>query len=370
MGFFDENAPTDTRRPYTGTPYIPPEWGGGGTTTLADTMAPYVPPTGGINPDGMYSGTQPPIQSGTSGPSTPAATGNAQNAQQLVQQWTAGKSPTQANYEGLIAYLQSQGIPIERPTHAGGTLMSDDKIVLPGGQVIDVISNQGGPGASWGWGDSGYWVNGKPASDPYGSPPKSDGGNFQTGTFTGGGQYPLASVMGEGWYKPWTTPFTAPTDVTQQNDPGWQFRMKEGLGAIQRAAASRGTLLTGGAVKDLNAFAQDFASNEYDKVYGRALGEYRQAYGIYSDNQNNAFSRPFEISRLGFQGAAELANSASGYKTNSAENRAGGANAAAAGRVSANNANTKGWAYALNTGLDYLGTWDKRYDGSMSGNSF
>lgn len=146
--------------------------------------------------------------------------------------------------------------------------------------------------------------------------------------------------------------------------------MKEGLGAIQRAAASRGTLLTGGAVKDLNAFAQDFASNEYDKVYGRALGEYRQAYGIYSDNQNNAFSRPFQISQLGLQGASKLADTTSTYTKQSVDNTTDKSNVDAAGRVSANNANTKGWAYALNTGLDYLGTWDKRYDGSMSGNSF
>ena len=139
--------------------------------------------------------------------------------------------------------------------------------------------------------------------------------------------------MGEGWNQPWTTPFQAPTDVTQQNDPGWQFRMKEGLGAIQRAAAAKGTLLTGGAMKDLGAWAQDFASNEYDKVYNRALGEYKDAYGIFSNNQNNAFNRPYQLSQLGAQTADAQARSASAYGANSAENATGSANAQASGQA-------------------------------------
>jgi hypothetical protein len=54
--------------------------------------------------------------------------------------------------------------------------------------------------------------------------------------------------------------FQAPTDITEQNDPGYQARMKFGTDAIQRSAAARGGVLTGGTAKALGQFGQDYAS--------------------------------------------------------------------------------------------------------------
>ena len=50
-----------------------------------------------------------------------------------------------------------------------------------------------------------------------------------------------------------------------EQSPGYQFRLNEGLKALQRSAAARGTLLTGGTLKGLERYAQDYASGEYDK---------------------------------------------------------------------------------------------------------
>ena len=188
------------------------------------------------------------------------------------------------------------------------------------------------------------------------------------GTFTGGGQYPLASVMGEGLMQPWTTPFVAPTDVTEQNDPGFKFRLKEGAQAIQRSAAAKGTLLTGGTMKDLNEWAQGQASSEYDKVYGRAKGEYDTAYNIFGNNQANQFGRLDTMSGRGLQAASLAGQNASGYANagsaygaNSANNTTGAANAAAAGQVGASNASTSGWTNATNSVLEAaLAEWQRR----------
>lgn len=310
-----------------------------GSATIGSAVE--APTPGGINPGGMYSGT--------SGPSTPApaATPGAPPPGGFTESWftqTFGTPKTPQELVALEQKLAQYGIKVRR--NASGVA---GDIELPGGQVVDVIGNamQGGGNFQW-------------IPDAPGGPGGTGAPGAYAGTFAGGGQYPLASVMGTGFMQPWTTPFKAPTDVTQANDPGWQFRMKEGLGALQRSAAAKGTLLTGGAMKDLAAFGQDFASNEYDKVYRRALGEYQQAYGIFNDNAANQFGRLYQVSGQGLGAAGAAANNASSYGTNSAINAAGGANAAAAGVVGANNANTTGWTNAINTGLDYLGGWANR----------
>lgn len=64
-----------------------------------------------------------------------------------------------------------------------------------------------------------------------------------------------------------------------QNSPGYQFRLGEGLKALERSAAARGTLLTGGTLKGLTRFGQEFASNEYDKRYNQEMDLARLGFG-------------------------------------------------------------------------------------------
>ena len=53
------------------------------------------------------------------------------------------------------------------------------------------------------------------------------------------------------------------------DDPGYQFQLGEGLKALQRSAAAKGTLLTGGTLKGLQGYAQNFANNAYQNAFGR-----------------------------------------------------------------------------------------------------
>ena len=55
-----------------------------------------------------------------------------------------------------------------------------------------------------------------------------------------------------------------------QTSPGYQFRLAEGLKGIERGAAAKGTLLTGGTLKALTRYGQDYASNEYQNRYNRS----------------------------------------------------------------------------------------------------
>lgn len=57
-----------------------------------------------------------------------------------------------------------------------------------------------------------------------------------------------------------------------KGDPGYQFRMQEGMKALEGSAAARGSLNSGATLKALNRYGQDFASNEYGNAYGREFG--------------------------------------------------------------------------------------------------
>lgn len=59
-------------------------------------------------------------------------------------------------------------------------------------------------------------------------------------------------------------------------DPGYQFRMSEGLKALERSAASRGILSSGQTLKNITRFGQDTASQEYQNAFQRYLAERQQ----------------------------------------------------------------------------------------------
>lgn len=61
-----------------------------------------------------------------------------------------------------------------------------------------------------------------------------------------------------------------------QADPGYQFRMAEGMKALERSAAARGILSSGQTLKDITRFGQDTASQEYQNAFNRYVAERQQ----------------------------------------------------------------------------------------------
>ena len=61
-----------------------------------------------------------------------------------------------------------------------------------------------------------------------------------------------------------------------QTDPGYAFRLAEGQKALERSAAARGGLLSGGTGKALARFGQEMGSQEYTNAFNRYQAE-RQA---------------------------------------------------------------------------------------------
>ena len=54
-----------------------------------------------------------------------------------------------------------------------------------------------------------------------------------------------------------------------QQDPGYAFRMSEGMKGLERSAAARGGLLSGGMLKGIQRYGQDMASQEYQNAFNR-----------------------------------------------------------------------------------------------------
>lgn len=137
----------------------------------------------------------------------------------------------------------------------------------------------------------------------------------------------LSDLVQNGGFPDWNKQFQAPTDVTEQNDPGFQFRLQQGEQALQRSAAAKGGLLSGGTAKALTDYGQQAASGEYGNVYNRALGQYQQSYNEYQQNQANTYNRLAGLSGTGQVAAGQLAQSGQATAGNVGNILLGSANA-------------------------------------------
>jgi hypothetical protein len=125
-------------------------------------------------------------------------------------------------------------------------------------------------------------------------------------------------------------------------DPGYNFRLGEGMKALERQRAANGGLLSGGILKAAQRYGQDYASNEFGNAYNRVAG----------------------LAALGPSAAGVMNNLGSNYSTN-AGNAMGtmGVNTGNA-LLSATNARTSAYTGAGNQFGKYLSG-----GGTFGGNS-
>jgi hypothetical protein len=109
-------------------------------------------------------------------------------------------------------------------------------------------------------------------------------------------------------------------------EPGYGFRLGEGMKALERLQASRGNLLSGGALKAGQRFAQDLASEEYGK----------------------SFNRLANIAGIGQTAASQAGTAGQNYAGQAGELGMQGANALVSGRIGRTSAYTSGAQGAIN----------------------
>ena len=164
-----------------------------------------------------------------------------------------------------------------------------------------------------------------------------------------------------------------------QTDPGYAFRLSEGMKALDRTAASRGGLLSGATLKGAQRYGSDLASQEYGNAYNRFQAnratqsqEYQNAFNRYQaeraaqeQNYGNAFNR-FQAERSNTlaplqslagvgQSATQQAQQASqNYATGGTNTLANYGNAQASNIIGSGNARASGYmggANALSSGV-------------------
>lgn len=162
----------------------------------------------------------------------------------------------------------------------------------------------------------------------------------------------LAQMQGQTGAMP--PAFTGQVDLSQ--DPGYAFRMSEGMKALERSAAARGGLLSGGQLKGIQRFGQDLASQEYQNAYNRALTQYNAAV----NREGTGYNRLAALAGVGQTATGALSSAAGQTGSNLANIYTGAGQAAAQGIVGAGAARASGYmgmanslTGALGTGLNY-----------------
>jgi hypothetical protein len=127
-----------------------------------------------------------------------------------------------------------------------------------------------------------------------------------------------------------------------QQDPGYAFRVSEGQKALDRQAAARGGLISGGALKAATRYGQDMGSQEYSNAFNRyqtnranqlnplgslmqsgqaAVNNQAAAAGNYGNAGANAINAAGQSMAAGAMGQGNTINNALGTMASSYQNQ-------------------------------------------------
>lgn len=138
------------------------------------------------------------------------------------------------------------------------------------------------------------------------------------------------------------------TPAMFQADPGYAFRMAEGMKALERSAAARGGLLSGAALKGIQRYGQDLASQEYTNAFNRYQAQRTGTLNPLQSLAGTAQSGATVLGQQAGQMGSNIQNALGALGAGQAANIIGGGNAAAAGQIGIANALSGGLGQGLN----------------------
>ena len=125
--------------------------------------------------------------------------------------------------------------------------------------------------------------------------------------------------------------FTA-ADFNANKDPGYAFRLSEGMKELNASAAARGGLISGNALRAATQYGQDIGSQEYQNAFNR-----------YQTNRSNQLNPLQSLMGSGQTATNTLAAAGQNYANQAGDAYMGAGNARASGYVGSANA----WQSAL-----------------------
>jgi hypothetical protein len=116
-----------------------------------------------------------------------------------------------------------------------------------------------------------------------------------------------------------------------RQDPGYAFRLKEGQNALDRQAAARGGLISGGALKAAERYGQDMGSQEYMNAFNRYQTERAARLNPLQSLTGMAQTTANTLGTAGQNMASNVGDAYQGAANARASGYVGGANAISGG---------------------------------------
>jgi hypothetical protein len=91
-------------------------------------------------------------------------------------------------------------------------------------------------------------------------------------------------------------------------DPGYEFRQAEGNKALERSAAARGGLYSGAALKALDRYNQDYASNEFNNAFNRDAANKARTFSFLSGTAGQGLQAAGALVGAGQNAANQTSN--------------------------------------------------------------
>lgn len=120
-------------------------------------------------------------------------------------------------------------------------------------------------------------------------------------------------------------------------DPGYAFRVSEGMKALDRTAAARGGLISGAALRGATRYGQEMGSQEFQNAFNR-----------YQTERTNTLNPFASLAGVAQSSANTLGTAAGQLGGQIGSNIIGAGNAAAAGQIGVANAVTGGVGQGIN----------------------
>jgi hypothetical protein len=124
-----------------------------------------------------------------------------------------------------------------------------------------------------------------------------------------------------------------------QQDPGYAFRLSEGQKALDRQAAARGGLMSGGALKAAQRYGQEMGSQEYTNAFNR-----------YQTERNARLNPLQSLAGVGQTSVNQLGAAGQNYATNVGNALGAAGQAQASGYIGMANAAAGGLGQYMNYG--------------------
>ena len=143
-----------------------------------------------------------------------------------------------------------------------------------------------------------------------------------------------------------------------QADPGYAFRLSEGQKALERSAAARGGLISGGALKAAAGYGQNMASQEYQNAFNR-----------YQTNRSNQLQPLGNLMASGQSAASNQGSAAGQYGVNAGNLITQAGQAIGAGQLGVGNTinNALGTAASSYQNQQNFNNWLKQNQTPQSG---